>query len=128
MLDTQYIDVANLRSIVGRKRVTMADAISLAEARVYHQHGDDVLIEDVEAKRLRNSDAWAVTFTFTPVEEDPTHPVVVRGGHSLYCTTCDRDVARLATGTTRIRADKRHEREVLALIRPIGPIVWDLIG
>lgn len=63
MEKTQYIDIANLRSITGRRRVTAADAIALAESRLYYVNGDDIVVEDVSCKRLRNSAAWAVTFT-----------------------------------------------------------------
>lgn len=128
MQRTHYIEAFAVQEATGKRRVTMADAIALAEARTYFELGDDVIIEDVTAKRLRQADGWAVTFILTPVEEDPTHVVTVLGGHSLYCHQCDRTVATLALvgKRLRIRGDKSHEREVRALIDPDKPIVWDL--
>lgn len=56
--------------------------------------------------------------------EDPTHNVVILGGHSLYCATCDKVVARLQSPGAKHawKADKTHEREVLTFAR--GGIRW----
>ena len=121
---TQYIEDFAVQDATGKRRVTMADAIALAEARLIHDSIEDVDIEDVHAKRCQNSAAWAVTLTFTRVAECGIHAVTIRGGHSLYCTQCDRDVATLVKGGAR--ADKTHEREVRALLRPDLNIRWDL--
>ena len=74
---TQYITTDAVQDATGKRRVTLGDAISLAEARLYHQEdGDELVIDDVSARRLNNSDGWAVTFTVTQtVLAGPDTPV-----------------------------------------------------
>ena len=62
----------------------------------------------------------------TTTVEVPTHALVIRGGHSLYCVECDYDVAILSAQGSFARADKKHEREVRALLRRDLLIRWDL--
>ena len=121
MDQTQYITRDAVQDITGQRRVTMADAISLAEARLLHSLDSEPVIEDVTAKRLNNSDGWAVTFTFTPTEEDLTHLVTILGGTRLYCTVCDKTVADLVglnKPSIHWNVDAAHQRECFALIAP----------
>ena len=46
------------------------------------------------------------------------HNVVVRGGHSLYCADCDRDVYRVTAKPADRLLDRDHVAEVRRLIRP----------
>lgn len=121
MTNPQYVSIDAVKEATGKARPTLADAISLAESRLYHSLGDDIAIEDVEAKRLRNSQGWAVTFTTVKVEDDPIHSVVIRGGRNMYCVECDKDVASLvAIGKPNMHwnIDAAHQREVMVYVAP----------
>lgn len=61
--------------------------------------------------------------TVTARIESDQHAIVVRGGHSLYCVQCDRDVAtlnRAPRGRVIVYAETfvGHEASIRRLLNP----------
>lgn len=92
----------------------LADAISFAQATLCEREGWGIAINDATVGKHNG------TYVVTLEWEQPKHVVVIRGGHSLYCVTCDADIARLPSSSkaTMRFSDVRHVAPVRAIMAP----------